>query len=437
MRRIVSTAFALAAATLVAVVATPRTLHAGGFEIAEQSPAGVATVGAQGAVAADPSTVYYNPAGMTFQPGLGALVGGNLGIVDTRVDANGRTSPTHVALGPTVYAVQRLGKRFAVGIGGFANFAEHFDYPNEWVGRYAGQYVDLTTYTFNPNVAFRPIERLSIAVGLMVTPASVQLKQAVNFGGADAQFDLGGTAWGVGGNAALLVDIIPKYLRFGYSYRSRMDLNFTGDAALNFVPPELAAQAPQLSRGAATLILPHNMSFSLASSPIPMLTISADIRYTLWSQAQQITINLTDVNGAPLPDRVLPLNLRDSVGVRVGGEYRFWSGKLPVRLGVGWDNTPVPPSTLSPLFPDTDRVLVAGGVGYHGKWWAVEGGYLAAILLKEQATNPSFTATYSNVVHVVSAAVTLRFASLGGDRFSANRPGASPVEAGPLRATTW
>lgn len=436
MRRTATTILALAVAALV-VGAAPRALHAGGFELAEQSPAGVATVGAQGAVAADPSTIYYNPAGMTFQPGLGALVGGNLGIVDTRVEAGETVRPTHVAVGPTVYVSQRLGRRFAVGIGGFSNFAEHFDYPNDWVGRYAGQYVDLTTYTFNPNVAFRPIERFSLAVGLMVTPASVQLRQAVNFGGADAQINIAGTAVGVGANVALLVDVVPKYLRFGYSYRSRMDLDLTGDAALNFVPLELAAQAPQISRAAATLILPHNMSFSLATSPIERLTISTDIRYTLWSQSQQLTVNLSDVNGAPLMDRVLPLNLKDSVGVRVGAEYRFFGGKLPVRLGAGWDNTPVPASTRSPLFPDTDRVLVSGGVGYHGRWWAVEGGYLAAFLLNQQATNPQLTASYANTVHVVSAAVTLRFASLGGDRFSANRPGASPVEGGPLRATTW
>jgi long-chain fatty acid transport protein len=373
---------------------------------------------------------------MTFQPGLGALVGGNLGIIDTRVEAGQVVRPTHVAFGPTVFASQRIGRRFAVGLGAFSNFAEHFDYPDQWVGRYQGQYVDLTTYTFNPNVAFRPIERFSLAVGLMLTPGSVQVRQAINFGGADAQLDFGGTALGVGANVALLVDIVPRYLRFGYSYRSRMDLDFSGEAGLNSVPPELMGQAPQFARGATTLVLPHNMSFSLATSPIERLTISADIRYTLWSDAQVLTLSLTDDNGAPLMDRTVPLNLRDSVGVRVGGEYRFFGGRLPIRLGVGWDNTPVPASTRSPLFPDTDRVLVSGGVGFHGSWWTVEGGYLAAILLKEQATNPALTATYSNVAHVVSAAVTLRFANVGG-RYSGNRPGASAIESGPLRATTW
>ena len=102
-----------------------------------------------------------------------------------RVEAGETTRPAHVAAAPTLFVSQRLGRRFAIGVGGFTNFAEHFDYPTGWIGRYQGQYLDLTTYTFNPVVSVRPIERLSIAVGLTITPASAQVKQAVNFGGAD------------------------------------------------------------------------------------------------------------------------------------------------------------------------------------------------------------------------------------------------------------
>lgn len=428
MRRIIA---------FITLVASPRALYAGGFELAEQSPAGVATVGAQTAVAADAATVYYNPAGMAFQPGLGALAGGNLGFINTQVEAGQTVRPDHVAFGPTVYAAQRLGRHFAVGVGGFAQWAEHFDYPRDWLGRYLGTFVDLTTYTFNVNVAYRPIERVSVAVGLMVTPGSAQIRQAVNFGGADGELNFGGTAWGVGGNAAVLVDIVPRYLRFGYSYRSRQDMDFSGDAALR-VPPELAAMAmgPAPTRGDVTIVLPHNMTFGLATSPVDRLTISTDIRYTLWSDAQALSLALSDSAGTQLMTRNVPLQLSDSVGVRIGGEYRLVQGRLPIRLGVGWDNTPVPPQTLSPLFPDTDRVLVSGGIGYHASWWSIEGGYLAAILLKETATNPGLTATYSNVAHVVSVALSLRLANLGG-RLSANQPWSPSIDRGPLRAQAW
>ena len=48
--------------------------RAGGFEILEQSPAGVSMAGAQSAAVRDPAAVFYNPAAMTHQRGLGVLL---------------------------------------------------------------------------------------------------------------------------------------------------------------------------------------------------------------------------------------------------------------------------------------------------------------------------------------------------------------------------
>src|SRR5262249_48180051 len=146
--------FRRAARVLCLVVSSSARVYAGGFELAEQSPKGVATSGAQTAVADDASAVYYNPAGLAFQTGLSALVGGNLIVADTDVTLAGTkvADISHVSVAPTIYVGQRIGKHLAVGIGAFSNFGEHFSYGPNWAGRFSGTLVDVTTATINPSV---------------------------------------------------------------------------------------------------------------------------------------------------------------------------------------------------------------------------------------------------------------------------------------------
>jgi long-subunit fatty acid transport protein len=80
-----------------------------------------------------------------------------------------------------------------------------------------------------------------------------------------------------------------------------------------------------------------------------------------------------------------------------------------VRLGIGYDTSPVPRSTLGPLLPDTDRVLVSAGVGLRWHWLSADLGYLLAFLLKTTSTNPDLIATYETFGQVISLSLTARF----------------------------
>jgi long-chain fatty acid transport protein len=403
---------------LVLAFAYPVAARAGGFEILEQSPQGVATVGAQSAVADDAAAVFYNPAGMAFQPGFGALAGGNLVVADTNVDSAGQTvNPTRTAVAPTLYATQRLGRHFAVGIGSFSNFAEHFEYPNGWNGRFQGTFIDLTTATVNFAAAWRPLNWLALGGGFDVVPGSIDIYQGINFGGGEGTAHAGLTGVGLGGNAGLIVDVIHDYLRFGFTYRSRVDMHFDGASSIT-APPEVQAAVAGLNSANVTLALPHNFTWALSSKPTDNLTLSVDVHYTLWSDISTLTLNQTSPTGMTFNNQITA-NLHDSWAVRGGAELRVLSKRLRMRIGGGWDQSPVPVANLGPILPDSDRVLVGGGLGWHEKRFSVQAGYLAAILLKTTSQDPNLNATYSTVGHVVSVAFTLRFAGFGG-RLAAN-----------------
>ena len=218
--------------------------HAGGgIELDEHDAKGVGTAGAQTAIADNPAAVYYNPAGLAFQPGFGAEAGGNLIIARTHVDPDNITL-WHPVLAPHFYLSQRFGKYVAFGIGMFAEYGEHFDFGSTWRGRFQGYFVDLTTANINPNLAFRLTPWLAIGGGLDIVLGSIDLYRALQFGGAEGGLHIGGDALGFGGNVAILVKLIPDHLNLGFSYRSHGDLKLADaayDTALKLNPKHTGA----------------------------------------------------------------------------------------------------------------------------------------------------------------------------------------------------
>jgi long-chain fatty acid transport protein len=404
------------------VLCLPARAFAGGFELFEQSPAGVGTAGAQSAVTDDPGAVFANPARMTYQKGLGILAGLNIIHSDTHVSppAGLGTSADSVntAVAPTLYLVQRIGARFAVGVGAFSNFDDIQKWPSNdnFGGRFLGYGVNLTTFTINPSVAFRPLPWLSLGVGLDIVPATFEVKQTLNFGGAEGNAHASGSATGVGGNLGLYVRIVPRWLDFAFTYRSAVDLDFTGHASLA-IPPELASMASSFQNAKTNVTLPHNFTFGVGSHLLPNLSVDFDVHLVLWDVLKSLTLTLTDPAappGTPATTQGQTLNFQISYGLRLGFEYRVLDEKLRIRLGGGYDRTPTPRSTLAPLAPDADRGLVSIGLGYHTGIIGLDLGYMFVYLPKRTSTEPSYPATYNSTAHVVALGVTLKFDEFGG-----------------------
>jgi long-chain fatty acid transport protein len=404
-------------AIVTAVLAVSSWARAGGLELQEQSAAGLSMAGAQAAKADDPAAVYYNPAGLTFQRGLGVLTGGNIIHSDSDVTPAGGTSSfrsSATAFAPNVFVAQRLGPHFAIGVGLFANFAQHFDYPKDYPGRFIGNYFDLKAVTINPTVAIRPVPWISVGFGLDIVPSSLVLHRALNFGSEEGTIEIAADAVGVGGNVGVMAILVPRWLTLGVSYRSLVELDFTGPAAIN-APAPLMANG--IKNAATTFVLPHNFSFALSTRPATGLCITAEAHLTLWHDLGVVTLQVSDPAAppgtAPLRDKLV-LNWNDSVGVRVGGEYVLLDGRLPLRLGVGYDMTPTPSNTMTPLALDADRILVSGGFGWRAGDLSADVGYLAAILLDRVGTNPDFPASYHSIGHVVAINLSLRLQDFGG-----------------------
>ena len=245
-------------------------------------------------------------------------------------------------------------------------------------------------------MALRPVPWLALGFGVDIVPTTLSYRRATALGGGpgggegDLALDVSGT--GVGGNASILVRVVPRWLDAAIAYRSAIDLDMSSSAAKTTQP------------------LPHALSFAIASRPIAGLTLTTDVRLTLWQDVRALSFSFSDMT---TPKETVTLNYSDAVGVRAGAAYRFWRDaddepRLCVRVGGGWEQGPTSAAATSPLLPDGDRILVGGGVGARWGLVAVDAGYLAAIASDFLGANGTFVARYHAVTHTISVALTLR-----------------------------
>jgi long-chain fatty acid transport protein len=270
----------------IALLPLALTAHAAGYRFGTQSAAAEGTANANGAEAADASTLFANPAGMT------RLTGWNFSGVIDYVDPKGRftdegstislpgsglqpraigtvgdtSSFTKPVVVPHAYLTYRASDSLAYGLGIFVPWGTKLDYRPDWGGRYNLQKVDLKSVSINPNIAVKANSTFSLAAGLNVQYMQGNLSRAVPYasvyaagllnaahqaavGGApglalqlqqqaaqifgnpayDGSIAVDGKSWGLGFNIAMLWEPT-KDTRVGASFRSAVSHKLKGNA---------------------------------------------------------------------------------------------------------------------------------------------------------------------------------------------------------------
>jgi len=393
----------------VSLTLLPTIAAASGFALLEQSASRLGTAFAGTAAAADDATtVYFNPAGMTALRQPEAVVSASGIEIGSEFRNAGSTAAFAQPLGgnggdagdwnlvPAAYFVLPVGESLALGFGVNAPFGLKLVYETGWIGRFQSLHNEITTLNFNPSVAWRIGERISIGAGIDYQRLDAELTNDVNYSGVIAQgvqqLVLAGQlppatgatviaanvaqsgharvrgdddAWGF--NVGVLFDLSDA-TRLGLSYRSSFD--YTVEGTINFAAPTgrepvssgiiAAASAPgaPLSTGPVTvdLELPDSATLSLQHRFADRFAVLADVAWTGWSSIQELRI----VRDSGATASVTPERWRDTWRYALGGTYAM-SDSITLRAGVAFDETPVPDETRTPRLPDTDRTWVAIG----------------------------------------------------------------------------
>jgi long-chain fatty acid transport protein len=400
---------------------------ASGFMLYEQNGRGVGSADAgEGAIAADASTVFWNPAGMTLLEGTNLASSGNL--VQTHAKFTNEGSTTNPALGgaaltgrnsqsdeigllSSFYLSQQVLDRWRVGLGVSTPFGLRTEWDGGWVGRYHALKSDLRTINVNPSLAVRVTDWLSIGGGMNAMWARATITNAVDLGAGCALFGgqagltpagcraLGfrpqaldgavkvrGTDWAYGYNGGLLFHPTHR-TRFGLAYRSRVDQHLFGNGYFT-VPPKgkllRATGALVNTPGHAILKLPDTVDVSAFHQITEHWAVLASILWIHWDRFDAIVFRFANPKQ---PTSFQPQNWDNSFRYSLGFQYTP-TAHWVFRFGTALDETPVPsPTFRNPRIPDSDRVWGSIGLGYVLDRMRVDFGYTHVFALRGGLAN--------------------------------------------------
>lgn len=366
--------------------------QAEGFAIMENSARGMGLAGGLIARGGDASTLAYNPAAMTMLDGTQFQA--NLAVsqfywgVDTRDNLTGKdTGNYHSAHQtwpiPAFYLTHQLNDKWWVGLASYTRFGLGVKYPNNWPGGYNLQSVQLITSSFNPNIAYKINDHLSIAVGAEMMIASMQMRK--NLGvydklqagaglyGDPGDVSINGHGVSFGGNIALHARINDQW-SLGLTYRAPMSLKVSGKTRYD---NQIAQKYPALhtiqnSNLRGTLHLPDSIGFGVAYKPLENLSFEADAVYTLWSRFQDFNIHMKDpVNY----DQNSARYWKNSWTLGLSAEYKpvDW---MALRLGFMYETSPMNLGNADYMVPSNGRNYYTAGVGFFYKNWTFDLAYM-------------------------------------------------------------
>lgn len=342
---------------------------AAGFAVQNQNGAGTATAFAgAAAVADDASTIYFNPAGMTYLPmGHSISVAGTLLHRSLKFDDRGSNALGPFPLGddggeggglsliPAGYYSYAINDRFRIGVGVSATFGNKTDYSTTFLGRFQGNYVDLKALNINPSVAWRVNDQLSIGAGISFVKLEGDIQQQLPIGGfPNARNRLEADDTAMGFNVGLMYQVTPA-MRVGMSYRSKIDLRLEGESTRSGVGAELVTPA------FAKIELPDTFSVAVHQQLNERWEMMGDYTWTGWSSFKSLDVRNGNTGG---PITNPEYDFRDSWRIGYGAAYKYTEA-LKLRFGVAFDKSPVHDETTRTLtLPDSDRYWVAIGARY-------------------------------------------------------------------------
>jgi long-chain fatty acid transport protein len=371
---------------------------AAGFALLEQSGRGLGTAFAgTAAVAEDPSTLFFNPAGMLHLEGTQAAAA----ISDVNIQSEFSNANSLAALGqplgneggdaggmnwiPSAYLTSKLNERLALGLGINAPFGLKLQYDDGWMGRFQALRSEIKTLNINPAVAYRFNDTFTFAFGVDYQRLQAELTSNVNYtavigsqapGAVPANLGLqgftsvSGEDWAWGFNVGMLIDLSDT-ARLGVHYRSAISYEVEGDAT--FGPPTatnptgatiiaaVSAPGAPLSNGPVSVDLkvPSSATLSYWQRLGSRVELLADVAWTEWSTVQELRVVRS--SGSTLS--VTPELWDDTWRAALGAAFTL-NPQWKLRAGVAYDQTPVPDTTRTPRLPDGDRQWIAFGVGW-------------------------------------------------------------------------
>ncbi len=335
-------------------------------------------------------SMIFNPAGMGFMDRTLDVSGTVTGIFATGTATVGNTkyttdnpasTPLSLNLGFSIYDNLKAGVSF------YTPYGSNINWTDNWAGALLNQSCKLATYTIQPTVAWRPIPRLSVGAGLMMTWGTVDLNKGLvspqtadailGMNGIDYRFGTtvpasvnlnGSTKIAVGFNIGAMYDINDRWT-VGASYRSEMKMKVkAGTASVSYVN-EISKQLLEqrlglLDQANFKAEMPCVAILNVGGSfkPIDNLVVAADVQLSFWSAYKQLDIEFLSEQLIPY-NQHLPKNYRNALCYHIGAEWGV-TKRFDLRAGMMIDTAPMRDDIYNPETPGMTKIEPSLGLSF-------------------------------------------------------------------------
>ncbi len=426
----------VAAALCSSAIMCASAASAAGFQLTEQSVAGMGRAHAgAGIVGDDVSAIHFNPAGMTLLHGLQTTVAGTYVSLDIDYKGldgereNGRDKPASI---PAAFLSYQVNDSLWLGLAITSPYGMRIRYGSDWAENQRGISGSVTTVDINPNIAWKVNDYISLGGGVSALWTHSKIKSGIPSGNGDGQFEYKGSDWMFTYNLGLMVTPTED-LRFGVSYRSsahvtaRGDYYIRGNKFMNGVVD-----------GKGRLQTPETVYISATWKPIQRLRLSGLARWANWKKFENMRFSMDNsddlqktANGqylsATLPHMANALQ-KGLANVNIQNDWKAaWLFSLgadldvtdqwTVRGGIALETDPIKQQNLrTALIPDTKRLWLTCGLSWKPtpKWQVdMAYGHIRGIghrdLYKEPGSNEKVGKFEKMNAWMAGAAVTYRF----------------------------
>ena len=387
-----------------------------GFALNEQSikSMGMSQAG-RSATAADATTLFANPAGMTQLTGTN--MSGNATFIYAPADienAQGSQAgtnngdmipPTWVGAG---FMTHQMNDQLTIGIGNYAPFGLATNYESSFQGRYFGDKSKVKVIAIQPTIAYKLTPELSIGMGISVSKLegllsaySIALTNPVEVNGDDISY---------GYNVGVLWQVMPQ-TRIGFDYRSKTDYNLEGTTELTGTGIEFPATLDISTPATFELSVSHDLN--------PDVNVHGSVGLTQWSVLEKLVIENGGGASGAFKTSIEELDWKDSWAYSVGADWKM-DDALTLRAGLGIDKTPVTDSHRSVRVPSEDRTVLSLGLSYDiNDKMSIDAAYM---YLKEDTAHVNasksvssingpitYSADFKGMAHLVGAQLNMKF----------------------------
>lgn len=359
----------------------PVAAHAGGFEVNQQTVVSAGTGNAGVARSDDPGAAWHNPSALADGQGLRAdfsLIFARPSLEARALDGSWSESNEGAWATPPHLDVSWSQDRWATGISLGIPFGSGVTWPGDWQGQYEIVKTQLQVFRAAPFFAWS-FGRVRASAGVHVDFARIQIARDLDFIDmeGDVAIDMDGRGFGV--DAALYVDATDA-LAFGLAYRSRTSIELDGGA--DFTAPDAFANKIPDQNASSKLVLPDQL---VAGARYDFGSYAAllDLSLTMWSTHEKTMVDFAHAN---TPDVMQPNNWNNALSVRTGGEYT--NGRLVLRHGLYYDESPAPTDKLAPSSPDSTRFALTGGASWRfDRAWSADAFVESLWILRRDTAN--------------------------------------------------